>query len=120
VIRYINCLRKKPEISDDEFRRYWCDERFDALIQRVAALSGADRHAKNLTLKVQASRRLIEDRGTGEPYDGVLEYWWRDAAGLMETYESGEAKALVHEMSEYQNQFVDLSRSTAFFTEDAG
>lgn len=118
VIRYINCFRKKPGISDDEFRRYWRDDRFNELINRIVALSDADRYAKNLALKVQATEQLIEDRGIGEPYDGVLEYWWQDASELMAKYQSPEAMTLFREMSEYLKQFIDMSRSTAFFTED--
>jgi len=117
VIRYINCFRKKPGLSDEEFRKYWCDNRFNELVSRVAGLSSAVRHAKNLTLKVQAAEQLMKDRGIGEPYDGVVEYWWQDASQLMARYQSPEAAALLKEMSEYQQQFIDLSRSTAFFTE---
>ena len=118
MIRYINCFRKKPGMSDEEFRKYWCNDRFNELVKQVAALSNAARYAKNLTLKVQATEQLIKDRGIGEPYDGVLEYWWQDASQLMERYRLPEAIALFEEMSQYQKQFIDLSSSTAFFTED--
>ena len=120
MIRYINCFRKKPGMSDEEFRKYWCSDRFNELVEQVAALSDAVRHAKNLTLKVQATQQLIRDRGIGDPYDGVLEYWWRDASQLMERYRLPEAVALFEEIREYQKQFIDLSSSTAFFTEDDG
>jgi hypothetical protein len=120
VIRYINCFRKKSGMSDEEFRKYWCNDRFNELVTQVAALSNAVRHAKNLTLKVQATEQLIEDRGIGAPYDAVLEYWWHDASQLMEKYRLPEAIALFEAMSEYQKQFIDLSRSTAFFTEGDG
>jgi hypothetical protein len=69
---------------------------------------------------VQATEQLIEDRGIGAPYDAVLEYWWHDASQLMEKYRLPEAIALFEAMSEYQKQFIDLSRSTAFFTEGDG
>jgi hypothetical protein len=120
VIRYINCLRKKPGMSDAEFRKYWCNDRFNELVGQVAALSSAVRHAKNLALRVQATERLIQDRGIGEPYDGLIEYWWQDASQLMDKYQSPEVAALLQDMSAYQAQFIDLSRSTAFFTEDDG
>ena len=120
MIRYINCFRKKAGMSDEDFRRYWCSKEFNELVSRVSSLSNAVRHAKNLALRVQATEQLIEDRGIGEPYDAVLEYWWRDAAQLMERYQSAEARALFDEMQNYQDQFIDMSRSTAFFTEDDG
>ncbi|WP_455234779.1 EthD domain-containing protein [Thiogranum longum] len=118
MIRYINCFRKKAGMTDEEFRQFWCNAEYNELVNEVALLSGATRHAKNLTLKVEATQRLIHDRGMGAPYDAVLEYWWQDAAQLMPLYESPEAKALLDRVSEYQNQFIDLTGSTAFFTED--
>jgi uncharacterized protein with PhoU and TrkA domain len=39
---------------------------------------------------------------------------------LQEKYESPEARSLFEEMKNYQAQFIDMSRSTAFFTEDEG
>ena len=120
MIRYINCFRKKTDLTDEEFRHYWSSPEFNTLVDRVVALYGAERCAKNLALKVQATRELIEARGIGEPYDAVLEYWWNDARHLQEKYESPEARLLSEEMAKYQEQFIDLSRSTAFFMEDDG
>jgi hypothetical protein len=58
-----------------------------------------------------------ETRGTRDPYDGVLEYWWDNAAHLVERTESPEGRALTGEMLAFQRQFVDLTSSTAFFVE---
>lgn len=120
MIRYINCFRKKAGLTDAEFRQYWSSTEFDKLVDRVVAFYGAERHAKNLALKVQATDELIDARGIGEPYDAVLEYWWNDARHLQERYESPEARLLFEEMGNYQAQFIDMSRSTAFFMEDDG
>ena len=104
-------------MSDEEFRQFWCSDKFNELVEEVASFSGASRYSKNLTLKVHANEQIVEDRGIGEPYDAVLEYWWKDARKLMDLYESPEAKALFQKMADYQQEFIDLSRSTAFFTE---
>ena len=120
MIRYLNCFRKKQDLSDEEFRHYWNSEEFQKLVEKVAGLYAAESYAKNLALKVQATYELIDARGIGEPYDAVLEYWWKDAHDLQEKYESPEARLLFEEMKNYQAQFIDLSHSTAFFTEDAG
>lgn len=118
MIRYINCFRKNPDMSDEEFRRFWCSDHYNELVRELVKRSKAARYSKNLTLQVEATQKLIEDRGIGEPYDAVLEYWWDNAGRLMSFYESEEAHKLFQEMSDYQKRFIDLSRSTAFFTED--
>ena len=120
MIRYLNCFRKKAGLSDEEFRHYWNSAEFNKLVERVAELYEVGSYAKNLALKVQATYELIEARGIGGPYDAVLEYWWNDARDLQEKYESPEARSLFEEMENCQAQFIDMSRSTAFFTEDEG
>lgn len=117
MIRFINCMKRKSGLTPEQFRQYWNDPRFTALIERVAALTGATRYAKNATLIVAANTLVKEMRGTRDPYDGVLEYWWDNAAHLIERIESPEGQALTEEILVFQRQFVDLAASTAFFVE---
>jgi hypothetical protein len=118
MIRYINCFRKKSDISEEEFREYWCGKEYDELIEKVAAFYRAVRHAKNLTLKVEMGQKLLSDRSMSEPYEGIIEYYWDNAHQLSALYETPEARTLGEQVGKYQSEFIDLSRSTAFFTED--
>ena len=117
MIRYIFCVRKRADRSDEEFRRYWRNPRFDALIQRVVEDSGARRFSKTLTLRVEANLEMMRTRGTAEPFDAVLEYWWDKAANLMELIDTAEGKRLLEEMRAYQAEFIDPAASRIFFTE---
>ncbi len=117
MIRFINCVRRRADVSPEAFRRYWGDERFDALIRRVAERTGALRAGKSLTLAVEANVWVREERGGREPYDGTIEYWWENAAELIRVVGTPGTQALFHEMALYQQAFVDFSASTAFFTE---
>ena len=80
-------------------------------------LTGAERCAKNLTLSVEANTLLMQERGMAEPFDGIIEYWWHDAANFENLYTSEERKALMRELRDYQSRFTDLAASTSFFTE---
>ncbi|MGD8618132.1 MAG: EthD domain-containing protein [Gammaproteobacteria bacterium] len=117
MIRLITCLKRRDDVSAEDFRRHWQEAAFDDLIARIVALTGAERCAKNLTLSVAANTLLMQERGLAEPFDGIIEYWWHDAANFDELYNSEERKALMQEMQDYQGQFVDLTASAAFFTE---
>jgi len=117
MIRLISCLKRRDDVSAEEFRRCWQEAAFDELIARVTALTGAERCAKNLTLSVEANTLLMQERGLGEPFDGIIEYWWHDAANFEALYNSEERKALMQEMQVYQGRFVDLAASASFFTE---
>jgi hypothetical protein len=117
MIRLITCLKRRDDISPEEFRRFWMDAAFDELIGRIVALTGAERYAKNLTLSVEANVLLMQERGLGEPFDGIIEFWWHDAAHFDELYNSEERKSLMLDMQAYQTQFADLAASASFFTE---
>ena len=46
MIRLITCLKRRDDVSPEEFRRHWQDAAFDELIGRIVALTGAERCAK--------------------------------------------------------------------------
>jgi hypothetical protein len=117
MIRLITCLKRRDDITAEEFRRYWADTAFDELIARIVALTGAERCAKNLTLGVEANVLLMQERGLAEPFDGIVEFWWHDAAHFDDLFNSEERKALMREMQTCQRRFADLSASASFFTE---
>jgi hypothetical protein len=117
VIRHIKCIRKKPDLSDQEFRAFWNAPEFEDLNQQVATLAKAVRYSRNLALKVEATHRIIDDRGFVDPFDAVIEFVWDDASHLMKLYDTPEAQELREKIADYENQFIDRSRSTAFFTE---
>lgn len=117
MIRYINCIRKKADISAEEFREYWSGTEYRELLDKVAAHYRATRYSRNLTLRVEMGDRLISDRGLDEPYDGTIEFFWENANQLASLYDSDQAQALAAQINKFQSEFIDLSRSTAFFTE---
>ena len=117
MIRLITCLKKRADISPGKFREFWNAPEFEKLIERVVAHTGAELSARNLTLTVTANQLLMQDRGLDEPFDGVLEYWWNDAAHFDTMYNDPDSKTLMGEMQEYQREFADISASVSFFTE---
>lgn len=117
MIRYINCIRKKADISAEEFREYWNSTEYRELLDKVADHYQADRYSRNLALRVEMGERLINDRGLDEPYDGTIEFFWENANQLASLYDSDQAQALATQINKFQGEFIDLSRSTAFFTE---
>ena len=38
MIRYLNCFRKKADLSDEEFRRYWISAEFHKLVEAIIAV----------------------------------------------------------------------------------
>ena len=79
MIRFINCVRRRKDISVEEFRRYWNRPEFEYQFERLFIIVQPRKFAKNLTLQVSANEQIRQERGSGEPFDGTLEYWWQDA-----------------------------------------
>jgi len=117
VIRYVNCLRRRSDLTLSEFREYWNSSEFRFLVKRVAEVSSAESYLMSLTLQVEANLRLMEDRRSSEPFDGIIEYWWKDAANLIDIYDSPEGQKLIGEILEFELAFIDLGASSAFFVE---
>jgi hypothetical protein len=117
MIRFINCIKRRPDITVEQFRNYWNSDEFKNLIKQIVTLSGAKRYSKSATLVIEANTMLQKRRGSSEPFDGVLEYWWDKASHLDDLFNTAEAGLLTQKMLDFQKQFVDIANSSAFFTE---
>lgn len=117
MIRFINCIKRRPEMSIEQFRQYWNSNEFVDLINQVVEITGAMRFRKSATLVIEANLQVQQRRGSGEPFDGVLEYWWDKASHLNELFGKPEAKLVMQKMLDYQTQFIDMPHTVAFFTE---
>ena len=117
MIRFINCVRRRHDISMEEFRRYWNSDELKTLYQRLNAVVQPVRFGRYLTLQVAANELLREERGSGEPFDATIEFYWHNAADLMQKYDSAEALRIREDMLDYQQRFIDMPGCRAFFTE---
>jgi len=72
MIKFIQCVRKKPEISIQEFRRFW------KIYQAKATELAKEMNVAGLTfcttLNVEENLQVMLTRGTSEPFDGVVEF----------------------------------------------
>ena len=117
MIRLVHCVKRRPELSVAEFRKYWKSREFADLLERLAAITGAHRVARNLTLLIEMNLRLMEDRGSEEPYVAIFEMWWTNAQEFSDKLDSPELQQAFQEMEEFQRRFVDFNASRRFFTE---
>jgi hypothetical protein len=50
MVRFISCVRKRDDVSMNEFRERWGSPEFAALTDKMVELTGAKDFRKNLTL----------------------------------------------------------------------
>lgn len=117
MIRLITCVRKKQELSYQEFRRFWESPEFSDLMKKIADAIKPVRHARSLSLQVGANIRIMESRGSDEPFDGIIEWWWESAAQLAPMLDTPRAQEIIREVAAFQAPFVDFGSSPSFFTE---
>jgi len=72
---------------------------------------------KNLTLVIQANTLMQEERGSGDPFDALVELWLDSARDLDVALHTDEFRQLMLELEEYQSKFIDFHESRRFFTE---
>ena len=112
----MQCLRRHPDLSPADFRRYW--EEYKVLWHSLAEQVGALRVSFSTTLAVEANDRIVLERGTEDPYDGLVETWAHDAHDLEARLSSEALQELQREIFSKQHEFLDLGRCSFFFCAD--
>jgi hypothetical protein len=116
MIRYINCVKRRSDVSIDEFRRHWGASEFDQLIKKTAELVGASGFKKSFTLQVPENEIIQLMRGSDDPFDGTIEYFLPNAHGFEKAYATDDFRDVSAKMTEYQKKFINISASSGFFT----
>lgn len=113
MITFIQCVRKKPEASVQDFRRSW--KAYQIKATAFAKAINAVSLTFSTTLAVDENLQVRLFRGTSEPYDGLIEFCVSNAPRLMEKLEQEPAKTLWKELQDLQSEFMDLENSSFFF-----
>ena len=116
MVKFIQCIRKRPELSHVEFRRLWAEYKDRAAA--VAEVVGVSRFSVSTMLTVAHNVHVQLTRGTVAPFDGVAEFWFPKAAGMEEVFERPDVVKLVNAMRELQERLADLSQSVFFFASE--
>ncbi len=113
MIKLIQCITRKPELSVPEFRGHLVEYR--DRVQRLADALDAVRVTVCPTLQVEQNLEIMLSRGTSEPFDAVVAIWLERAPDLLAGSEGADIKSLLDDMRELQREFMDLAHSSFFF-----
>jgi hypothetical protein len=113
MIRLVYLVRRRPELSLQEFHRIWRDEHGPLVASHQTRL-GMRRYTQSHRVEDQANEAMAASRGGMEaPYDGVAEAWWESEAALAGGSVSAAAQLLADEA-----RFIDLPRSPLWLAEE--
>jgi uncharacterized protein (TIGR02118 family) len=118
MIKLVFCLRRRADLTREEFQRYWRDTH-GPLVRERGAVLGLRRYVQVHTLPAGASAVLAGSRGVEEAeYDGVAELWWDSVEALGAASATPEGRRAGAELLEDERRFLDLARSPIFLAEE--
>jgi uncharacterized protein (TIGR02118 family) len=117
MVKLIFCLRRRSDISEEEFHRYWRHEH-GPLVARHASTLGIRRYVQLHTVSPDINALLAASRGGPGAFDGVAELWFDDTDGLARGAGTDEGRAATAELAEDEKRFIDHERSPLFVAEE--
>jgi uncharacterized protein (TIGR02118 family) len=118
MIKLVFTLRRRPEMTREEFQAYWRD-RHAPLVARHAEALRIRRYVQTHARSSELASAQSAARGS-EPdlHDGQAELWWDsldDVAAAVST-PAGQQAAI--ELLEDERQFIDLEHSPLWIGEE--
>lgn len=115
MIRLVFALRKKANMSRQEFQAYWLNTHAP-LVASFASDLNILRYVQTHTITDPANEAAQNARGDMEPeYDGVAELWWFSENDLVQNLQSSAAQAAGAALLEDEARFIDLPNSPLWF-----
>lgn len=115
MIRLVFALRRRAELSREEFQKYW-KEQHAPLVASFATDLDIHRYVQTHTLTDPANDAAQKARGHMETeYDGVAELWWQDERALKEHLQTKTAQRAGAALLEDERKFIDLENSPLWF-----
>ena len=117
MIKLVFCLRRRADLSREEFQKYWLETHAPLVRARAEAI-GATRYVQVHTQHDELNAMLQATRGGPEVYDGVAELWFESRAALEAALGTEAGMAAGHDLLADEKNFIDLERSPLWIGEE--
>jgi len=117
VIKLVMVIRRRNDVTPEEFHRYWREEH-GPLARGLLDPLNLRRYVQTHTLDSDLNAQLAAARGTVEAFDGVAELWWESLDDLIAALGSEDGQRANAELAADEARFIDLERSSLFLTEE--
>ena len=117
MIKLIFCLRRRPDLTREQFQEHWFGIHAE-IARRGASALGAVKYVQNHTLSLPLNDALRAGRGAPEAFDGVVELWFPSVDDVASTFHEPHARAAIKALLADEANFVDLESSPIFLVEE--
>ncbi len=117
MIKLVYCVRRRAEISQEEFHNYWLNTH-GPNVRAVAEKINALRYVQSHHCGPDSNAMIRKSRNMAAPYDGITEVWFRGEADMNAAMATDEGRAAGAFLIEDEGRFIDLEHSCAFLTQE--
>jgi uncharacterized protein (TIGR02118 family) len=118
MIKLVFCVKKRKDISTDEFYDYWLNQH-GPLVKSKAELLQITRYVQSHTQKPELGEAVSAARGMKQPgFDGIAELWFDSMESLEALLATDAAREASAALAEDEARFIDMEGSTIFYTEE--
>ncbi len=117
MIKLVYCVKKRSDLSDEEFHDYWLNKH-GPLVRKLGPDLKVLRYVQSHTMSLELHDMVKATRGLGDIYDGLAELWWESLDTFIDAYSSPEGMDADAALREDEAKFIDFTASCIFFTEE--
>lgn len=115
MIKLVFALKRRSDLSREDFQRYWL-EKHGPLVRQHAAVLHIRRYTQTHTLAGPQGEALSAARSSiPEFYDGVAELYWDSLEDLERATSTPEGRRAARELLSDEANFIDLPNSPLWF-----
>ena len=118
MIKLVFTLRRREDMTREEFQRYW-REQHAPLVKRNAEALRIRRYVQVHARDTDLDDAITGVRGSAPRfYDGVAELWWDSLEDLLAAFSTEEGQAAGRALLEDEQRFIDLPHSPLWLGEE--
>jgi uncharacterized protein (TIGR02118 family) len=113
-------LRRRPDLTREQFQRYWYETHPHAAGPDMAGIQamGATRYVQQHAVDEAYDARLGRARGGEDDFDGLAELWFDSIEAFEEAAGSEGGRAAARAFLADEQNFVDWSRTMIMVSEE--
>ena len=115
MVKLVYCLRRRADVSPEEFYRYWLDTH-GSKVKNAAEAMRALRYIQSHTCAPELNQAFAASRGLAPAYDGITEVWWNSIEDLKSAMASAAGAEAMAMLREDESRFIEFSQSCVFMT----